>query len=146
MPKVHSQDTFLGGLRQIDMLVVVGPDEFWRDISAQKKAKDKPEGQLEHGHLGLFFWLPTTSIFCTSLSSFLSRDFLFYSILRTIVPGPKTPFRVIIIEEDHHGTKPHWPLSWPVAWGCPNKAHDIIPTPWENTHDLGFGMLMPRHE
>ena len=42
----------------------------------------------------------------TSLRSFLSRDFLFYIILRTFAPGKKT-FCDTIIEEHpcHHGDK-----------------------------------------
>ena len=77
---------------------------------------------------------------CTHLRSILSRDFLFYTILRRIALGQKIPFvtqllRNICVTMAKSSFGPYHGL-----WldDTPTKRIDVIPTPRMMTRALGF--------
>jgi hypothetical protein len=84
----------------------------------------------------------------TSLRSILLCDFLWYVILRRIVPGPKPPSTTQLLRKTgvtmvtigfglYHG-----------LWldDAPTKRIGIIPTPWTMTRVLGFAEILQAHE
>jgi hypothetical protein len=84
----------------------------------------------------------------THLRSLLSRDFLFYNILRRIVLGQKIPFVTQLLRNTRvtmakNGFGPYHGLWLDDA---PTKPIGIIPTPWMMTLALGFVKIHQAHE
>ena len=86
----------------------------------------------------------------TSLKTFLSRDFLFYIILRRIVLGQK-----ISLGHNCWGTpmSPWWQVAFVPYHGlwredAPTRYIDVFPTSWvtTHTHTLSLGAVLEVHE
>jgi hypothetical protein len=84
----------------------------------------------------------------TRLRSILSRDFLFYNILRRIVLGQKIPFATQLSRNTRvtmakSGFGPYHGLWLDDA---PTRPIGIIPTPWMMNRALGFVEIHQAHE
>ena len=84
----------------------------------------------------------------TSSRSILSCDFLWYVILRRIVPGPNPPSATQLLRKTGvtmvtSGFGPYHGL-----WldETPTKHIGVIPTPWTMTRALGFAEILQAHE
>ncbi len=78
----------------------------------------------------------------------MSRDFLWYALLRRTVPGPKTPSATKLLSKTGvtmvmSGFGPYHGLWLDDA---PTKCIGIIPTPWRKTHVLAFVEILQVHE
>ena len=78
----------------------------------------------------------------------MSRDFLFYTILRRIVLGQKIPFATQLLRNTSvtmakSGFGPYHGLWLDDA---PTKRIGVIPTPWMMTRVLGFIKILQAQE
>jgi hypothetical protein len=80
---------------------------------------------------------------CTSLIGIYSCEREIYSILRTIVPGPKPPLanKLLDMFGVNHGARRLWPLPWPVTLVHPNQAHQRHPHTMGNDRCTWFGVI-----
>jgi hypothetical protein len=83
-----------------------------------------------------------------SLRSILSHDFLWYVILRRIVPGPKTPYATQLLRRTGvtmvtSGFGPYHGL-----WldDSPTKCIGVMLTPWTMMDALGLVEILQAHE
>ncbi len=78
----------------------------------------------------------------------MSRDFLFYNILRRIVLGPKIPFATQLLRNTHVTMAKSCVGPYHGMWldDAPTKPIGIIPTPWMMTRALGFVEIHQAHE
>jgi hypothetical protein len=95
----------------------------------------------------------TTTTLCLVVKSYEFKHYLFtsihfYSILRTDIPGSKTPFanKLFLVFTATMVWSSFGPYHGLWCEDAPTKCIGIIPTQWMTTRALGLGILMPQLE
>ncbi len=78
----------------------------------------------------------------------MSRDFLWYVILRRIVPGPKTPSATQILRKTGVTMVTSSLGPYHGLWldDAPTKCMGVIPTPWTMMRALDFVEILQAQE